>query len=190
MEVALFGTSADPPTIAHQKIIGYLASKYNFVGVWAADNPFKSHGASLEQRQKMLELLVDDLLLIYPRIVVDRELSYRRTFDTVNYAQNRWLNANFTLVIGADLVHQLSTWYRANELLSQVSLLIIPRNGYQMPSLDDLQLLNLSTKITIAPVNTPPVSSTNIRQNQGEGLTPKVSTYIKANQLYQTLLAN
>ena len=49
MKIALFGTSADPPTIAHQKIISWLGSQFDRVAVWAANNPFKVHGAALEQ---------------------------------------------------------------------------------------------------------------------------------------------
>ena len=40
--VALFGTSADPPTSGHGAILGWLSQHYDQVAVWAADNPFKS----------------------------------------------------------------------------------------------------------------------------------------------------
>lgn len=39
--VALFGTSADPPTVGHQAILRWLSEHYDQVAVWAADNPFK-----------------------------------------------------------------------------------------------------------------------------------------------------
>lgn len=58
LKIALFGTSADPPTQGHQAILAGLAQRYDHVAVWASDNPFKQHGASLEQRTAMLELAV------------------------------------------------------------------------------------------------------------------------------------
>ncbi|NJM46313.1 MAG: nicotinic acid mononucleotide adenylyltransferase, partial [Alkalinema sp. RU_4_3] len=42
LKLALFGTSADPPTLGHLAIVNYLSAKYDRVAVWAADNPFKS----------------------------------------------------------------------------------------------------------------------------------------------------
>ena len=41
MKIALFGTSADPPTAAHQTILQCLADHYDQVAVWASDNPLK-----------------------------------------------------------------------------------------------------------------------------------------------------
>ncbi|MGB2926426.1 MAG: adenylyltransferase/cytidyltransferase family protein, partial [Limnothrix sp.] len=60
-QIALFGTSADPPTVGHQSILRWLSEHYDQVAVWAADNPFKEHGATLDQRSEMLELLIKDL---------------------------------------------------------------------------------------------------------------------------------
>ncbi|NEQ41665.1 MAG: nicotinic acid mononucleotide adenylyltransferase, partial [Okeania sp. SIO3I5] len=42
-KIALFGTSADPPTAGHETIVRWLSQNFNKVVVWASDNPFKSH---------------------------------------------------------------------------------------------------------------------------------------------------
>lgn len=34
MDIALFGTSADPPTIGHQGILQWLSGRYDVVVVW------------------------------------------------------------------------------------------------------------------------------------------------------------
>ena len=84
MQVALFGTSADPPTIAHQEIIRWLGSQFDNVAVWAADNPFKTHGASLAQRSQMLELLIAEINSpISQHVQVYPDLSSRRTIETL-----------------------------------------------------------------------------------------------------------
>ena len=188
MKIALFGTSADPPTIAHQEIISWLAAQFDSVAVWAADNPFKTHGASLEQRSQMLELLISEIdSSLSKQAQVYRELSSQRTLETVITARSIWSDSEFVLTVGADLIKQLPDWYRARELLTQVSLLIIPRTGNQI-AIKDLQILteDLGAKITIAPLSTPPISSTVIRNSHSiVGLTPPVAAYIQQHQLYQ-----
>lgn len=195
MKIALFGTSADPPTIAHQEIISWLGSQFigvaspqeNRVAVWAADNPFKVHGASLEQRSQMLELLIEEIKPSVSKYAqVYRKLSSQRTLETLITARQIWHDGEFTLTIGADLVTQLPRWYGASELLAQVQLLIVPRIGNQI-ELSDLDILtDLGAKIEIAPLATPPISSTVIRNNHSiEGLTPRVALYTQQHNLYQ-----
>ena len=61
MRIALFGTSADPPTAGHQEILQWLSERYDWVAVWAADNPFKSHQTALLHRAAMLQLLITNI---------------------------------------------------------------------------------------------------------------------------------
>jgi nicotinate-nucleotide adenylyltransferase len=186
MKIALFGTSADPPTIAHQEIIKWLALQFDLVAVWAADNPFKAHGASLEQRSQMLELLIDEIEPPIDRHVkVYRDLSSRRTFESLATAREIWQDDEFILTIGADLVAQIPQWYRASELLAQVKLLIIPRAGNQIEQTDLQRLTDLGAQIAIAPLSTPIISSTAIRNSHSMyGMTPSVAKYIQHHNLY------
>ena len=194
MKIALFGTSADPPTIAHQEIISWLGSQFvgaassqkNRVAVWAADNPFKRHGASLEQRSQMLELLIEEIdPVISQHAQVYRSLSSKRTIETLATAKTIWHNSEFILTIGADLITQLPQWYQVSELLNQVELLIVPRIGNQIESIDLQRLVDIGAKITIASLATPQISSTLIRNSHSiQGLTPKVVTYIQQHNLY------
>ena len=187
MQIALFGTSADPPTIAHQEIISWLGSQFDSVAVWAADNPFKTHGASLEQRSQMLELLIAEIdSSVSKHAEVYRELSSQRTLETLITARSIWPEREFILTVGADLITQLPEWYRVRELLSQVRLLIVPRTGNQIEVTDLQALVNLGAQIEIAPLSTPPISSTVIRNSHSiVGLTPRVAAYIQQHQLYQ-----
>ncbi len=186
MKIALFGTSADPPTIAHQEIISWLGSQFDRVAVWAADNPFKIHGASLEQRSQMLELLIKEIdPIISQHAQVYRKLSSQRTIETLATAKTIWNDGEFILTVGADLVTQLPQWYQAGKLLSQVELLIVPRIGNQIESTSLQKLTDLGAKISIAPLATPQISSTLIRNSHSiQGLTPKIATYIHQYNLY------
>ena len=41
--ISLFGTSADPPTIGHKKILEELSKIYNFTISYVSNNPSKKH---------------------------------------------------------------------------------------------------------------------------------------------------
>jgi len=161
MNIALFGTSADPPSIGHQQILLWLSKHYDRVLVWVSDNPFKNH--------------------LHP------ELSDPRTINTVTKAKQIWQEASFTLVIGSDLVPQLPTWYRVQDLLSQVKLLVVPRQGVTIAEADIDSLVRMGTEVAIAPDSTsiPNVSSSDYRNNGNSSvIIPTVAAYIQRESLY------
>jgi nicotinate-nucleotide adenylyltransferase len=186
--IALFGTSADPPTAGHQTILRWLSSHYDLVVVWASDNPFKDHQATLKQRTKMLRLAIQEIESPENNISLREELSDRRTLITVQKAREIWGDdAEFTVVIGSDLVAQIRKWYRIEELLKQVQILIVPRPGYTIAQKDLEALTNLGGKYAIANVDAPPVSSTTYREEKDSDLiTPAVQNYISQNNLYSS----
>jgi nicotinate-nucleotide adenylyltransferase len=177
MNVALFGTSADPPTPAHQQVINWLGQRFDQVALWAADNPDKHHGATLAQRMEMLGLLVAELAL--PQVRVYPHISDRYTFNTLALARSIWPEARFALVIGSDLLGQIDHWHRAQELLAQVDLWVIPRPGWPTQDCQYYLVTDLATY---------DLSSTALRTaiGQGElgGLSAAVRNYITTNGLY------
>ncbi|MBW4558868.1 MAG: nicotinate-nucleotide adenylyltransferase [Trichormus sp. ATA11-4-KO1] len=187
MRVALFGTSADPPTAGHQKILRWLSEHYDWVAVWAADNPFKSHQTPLAHRATMLRLLITDIDAARHNIALEQDLSSFRTLETLEKAKSRWgEDTEFTLVIGSDLLNQLPQWYRVADLLQHVQLLIVPRPGYAInePSLEAVQ--NLGGKIAIASLTGIDVSSTAYREHgDTQALTPPIVAYIHQEHLYK-----
>ncbi len=186
LKVALFGTSADPPTRGHLAILCWLSQHFDQVAVWASDNPFKSHQTALDHRTEMLRLLISDLDLPHPNIQVYPELSNSRTVITVERAQERWQSAEFTLVVGSDLVRQLPKWFRAKDLLDQVKLLVVPRPGYSISDSELDLLRQMGVDVTIADLNAPNVSSTAYReQGETEGVTSPIQAYIDREQLYR-----
>lgn len=190
MQIALFGTSADPPTRAHQQIISWLSQRFPLVAVWAADNPDKVHGAMLAQRARMLELLVADLQC--PQVQVHQELSHRYTIHTLKLAQQQWPTAHFSLVIGADLVPQIERWQGGPELIRQVELLVVPRPGWSIQPEMLEHLSNLGGRVQmVTDLDTLAVSSTAIRQESDLwGLTESVAAYIDRLDLYRLKTKN
>ncbi len=185
-KIALFGTSADPPTIGHQTILQWLSRHYDRVVVWASDNPFKKHQTPLVDRTEMLKLTIAELNLADPNISLYPELSDRRTLITVNKAREKWgEEVEFHLVIGADILEQISSWYRIEELLRQVKILIIPRRGYTIRQQDLAALKQLGGRFAIATLNAPKVASSTYRLQKDQSLiTPTVQNYIWQQNLY------
>ncbi|MBX9256995.1 nicotinate-nucleotide adenylyltransferase [Desmonostoc muscorum CCALA 125] len=187
MRIALFGTSADPPTAGHQEILSWLSEGYDWVAVWAADNPFKSHQTPLQHRAAMLELLIADIDAPRQNIALEQELSSFRTLETVEKAKLRWGDdVELTLVIGSDLVTQLPRWYCIEDLLQEVQLLIVPRPGYVIDESSLEVIQNLGGKMAIASLTGLDISSTAYREHgDSQALTPPVVAYINREHLYE-----
>ena len=184
-KIALFGTSADPPTAGHQTILKWLSEHYNRVIVWASDNPFKEHHTSLENRSQMLSIAIEEINSKLDNISLCQDLSDRRSLFTIQKARNIWQNAEFTFVIGSDLVSQIGSWYHIEELLSQVKILVVPRPGYGIVESDLDALTNLGGNFAIATLDAPEASSTAYRlQGDQTVLTPAVAAYINQQHLY------
>ncbi|WP_193195985.1 nicotinate-nucleotide adenylyltransferase [Nostoc sp. MG11] len=187
IRIALFGTSADPPTAGHQAVLSWLSERYDRVAVWAADNPFKSHQTPLEHRAAMLQLLIADIDAPRHNIALEQELSSFRTLETVEKAKMNWgEDAGLTLVIGSDLLSQLPRWYRIEDLLQQVQLLIVPRPGYAIDESSLEAVEKLGGKIAIASLTGLDISSTAYREHgDSEALPPPVIAYIHREHLYK-----
>ncbi|MGB7444453.1 MAG: nicotinate-nucleotide adenylyltransferase [Coleofasciculaceae cyanobacterium] len=186
VKIALFGTSADPPTAAHQAILNWLSSHYDLVVVWASDNPLKSHQTPLEHRSQMLKLLIEDILPSQENIGLYQNLSSPRTLETIQQAKQYWgEEVDLTLVIGSDLINQIPRWYQVEKLLRQVKLLVVPRPGYEIDQAGIEILSKLGANINIAQLKLPAVSSTAYREKgETEAVTAPVKAYIHQEQLY------
>ena len=186
-KIALFGTSADPPTVGHQTILSWLAQHYDRVVVWASDNPFKQHQTSLQYRSEMLQLTIDELDC--HNISLHQELSDRRTLITVNRVKEKWgTDLELTLVVGSDILPQITSWYRIEELLTQVKLLIVPRPGYGINKSDLASLKEIGGEFAIATLDAPQVSSSTYRQEKDRSIViPAVRNYIYRQKLYDSM---
>lgn len=187
MKIALFGTSADPPTSGHQAVLNWLSDNYDYVAVWAANNPFKSHQTSLENRVEMLRLLIADINPQRENVNLEQELSHLRTISTVENAKQRWgSEAEFIVVIGSDLLGQFKRWYRIQDLLQEAEVLVIPRPGYTIENNRLDKIRDLGGKISVANLTGLDVSSTAYREHgDPQALTPSVAAYINQKHLYE-----
>ena len=185
--VALFGTSADPPHNGHRSIIATLGHQFDHTAVWASDNPWKVDQSPIEMRMDMLGLAIADLdtpgtVKLHP------ELSHPYTAITLERARCIWPNAEFTFVIGADLVKQLPSWHRSADVMQWAKILVFPRPGYGLQEAELEELRAHGAEVAIAtPLSQHHISSSTLRRGcleQPDEIPPVVQTYIHQNNLY------
>ncbi|MFM8525840.1 MAG: nicotinate-nucleotide adenylyltransferase [Cyanobacteriota bacterium] len=165
--VALFGTSADPPTIGHRAVLKALADRYPLVATWASDNPLKDHGAPLAIRAELLSRVVQDLA--DPRVALVQDLSSPWAIDTLASAAQHWPGAALVLVVGSDLLAQIPRWRAADRLLPQLRLAVIPRRGWPLQAEDLETLRRLGARVDILPLTIEATASSTIRDHRAQG---------------------
>ena len=170
--LALFGTSADPPTVGHRALLEGLAKHYGEVATWASDNPLKQHGAPLELRARMLSTLIHSLN--NPQIHLEQELSHRWAIETLQRAARRWPERTLVFVVGGDLAPQIPRWHRAQELLQGCRLAVVPRRGYPMDPGALETLRQLGAELEVLELAIPASASSEVRQQPQRDAIPEV----------------
>ncbi|MEB3200084.1 MAG: nicotinate-nucleotide adenylyltransferase [Synechococcaceae cyanobacterium] len=160
--VALFGTSADPPTLGHRALLQALLQRYPLVATWASDNPLKHHTAPLELRQRLLAALVQ--ALGSSRLQLRPELSSPWAVETLERAQRLWPQRPLVFVIGSDLVPQLPRWRESGRLMAGCRLAIAPRVGWPLRPQDLQRLEALGASLEVLPLQIPASASSELRQ--------------------------
>jgi len=161
--IALFGTSADPPTLGHQALLEELLLRYPRVATWASDNPQKQHGAPLPLRTRMLAALVTSLA--NPRLEQRQELSSPWAIETLERAAAQWPGAALVFVVGSDLVPQIPGWRRASDVVQRAQLAVVPRAGcpFEPAALGPLE--QLGARITVLELPIPATASSTLRRH-------------------------
>ncbi|MFN7899354.1 MAG: nicotinate-nucleotide adenylyltransferase [Synechococcaceae cyanobacterium] len=159
--VALFGTSADPPTLGHRALLQGLRGQYPLVATWASDNPMKRHTAPLALRQRLLEAVVR--AIADPDVRCVQELSSPWAVETLERAGKRWPDRPLVFVIGSDLAPQLPSWREAPRLLASCRLAIAPRQGWDLAPADLERLRQLGAVLEVLPLRIPATASSALR---------------------------
>ncbi len=168
--VALFGTSADPPTRGHRELLLGLRRHYPLVATWASDNPLKQHTAPLELRQRLLEAVVR--AIGDPNLRLVQELSSPWAVETLERAERLWPNRPLVFVIGSDLAPQLPRWREARRLLTGCHLAIAPRVGWSLEPADLERLRQLGATFEVLPLRIPATASSTLRAAASSTLRP------------------
>jgi len=142
MRIAVYSGSFDPLHVGHQAIMEYLTrvKEYDWVYlVVSPQNPLKSAGKLLTARERYdaavaavrrhpeLHVWVDDI-----EMEMDPPHYTIRTLDAL---KKREPDNDFTLVIGADNLHNIHRWRDFPRILSEYGVAVYPRRGYDIDSI-------------------------------------------------------
>ena len=183
--IALFGTSADPPTNGHKKILEELSKIYTFTICYVSDNPNKNHKEDISIRSHLLKTLIEDL--DNPKILFNQRLSSQWAVESIKNCKKIYKCNNLDFVIGSDLINDILCWKNFDKINREVSFFIIIREGYPIESSTLKMLETYQVKFKISEIKIPNISSSKFRQNFNYSILPtSLIEIVKKNNLYTT----
>ena len=122
--IALFGTSADPPTIGHKKILEELSKIYAFTISYVSNNPQKKHIEDISIRSHLLKTLIDDL--DNPKILFNQKISSQWAVESIKKCKEIYTKSKVT---GKDPCHIIQNIIlREPEILNHINFYFSNRN--------------------------------------------------------------
>jgi len=184
--IALFGTSADPPTIGHKKILEELSKIYAFTISYVSNNPNKNHKEDISIRSHLLETLIKDL--DNPKILFNQRLSSQWAVESIKKCKKIYEFNNLDFVIGSDLIKDIFYWKNFDKIIEEVNFLVILREGYPVESNTLKMLETYKVKFKISTIKTPNISSSKFRLNFNcSNLPSSLIDIVKRNNLYESI---
>ena len=183
--IALFGTSADPPTIGHKKILEELSKIYAFTIGYVSNNPNKNHKEDISIRSHLLKTLIEDL--DNPKILFNQSVSSQWAVESIKKCKEIYEFNNLDFVIGSDLIKDIFYWKNFDKIILDVSFYIILREGYPVESNTLKMLETYKVKFKISTIKIPETSSSNFRLNFNcSNLPTSLIDIVKKNNLYES----
>ena len=183
--IALFGTSADPPTIGHKKILEELSKIYDFTIGYVSNNPNKKHKEDISIRSHLLKTLIEDL--DNPKILFNQNVSSQWAVESIKKCKRIYELNNLDFVIGSDLIKDIFYWKNFDKINDEVSFIVILREGYPVESNTLKMLETYKVKFKISTIKIPKTSSSNFRLNLNcSNLPTSLIDIVKKNNLYES----
>ena len=183
--IALFGTSADPPTIGHKKILEELSKIFALTISYVSNNPNKRHKEDISIRSYLLKTLVENL--DDPKILFNQRVSSQWAVESIKKCKKIYESNNLDFVIGSDLIKDIFYWKNFDKIIKEVSFFIISREGYPV-ELNTLKMLEMhKVKFKISKIKIPNISSSKFRLNSNySNLPTSLVDIVKKNNLYES----
>lgn len=193
--IGVFGGTFDPVHRGHVEVADECALKLDLAPVLMIPSNLPPHRdrprASAEDRLEMVRLAVEG----HDRLVAS-DIELRRggvsyTIDTIRRLASDHPDAALTLLLGWDAAAEFSGWHDAGEIASLARIAVFNRAATPTPEGVRLEDLGLPPGTVRLEVDSPPVSSTSVRQmlareGRGDGDLPKaVAAYINVHNLYR-----
>ncbi len=183
--IALFGTSADPPTIGHEKILEELSKIYAHTICYVSNNPKKIHKENIAIRSKLLKILIEDLDDY--KILFNQSVTSKWAVESIKKCKKIYEIDNLDFVIGSDLIQDIFCWKNFEKIIKEVSFFIILREGYPVESNTLKMLETYNVKFKISSIKIPNISSSKFRLNFNySNLPPSLIDFVRKNNLYES----
>ena len=183
--VALFGTSADPPTIGQKKILEELSHIYAITISYVSNNPNKKHKEDISIRSHLFKTLIEDL--DNPKILFNQSVSSQWAVESIKKCKGIYKFNNLDFVIGSDLIKDIFSWKNFDKIILEVSFFIILREGYPVKSNTIKMLETYKVKFRISNTKIPNISSSKFRLNFNySNLPTSLIDIVKKNNLYKS----
>jgi nicotinic acid mononucleotide adenylyltransferase len=178
-----FGFSADPPTLAHQKIVKAvlkLPGKKIIIVFPAGPLSYKTFGASKHHRLAMIKLwwkfakFPKNVILAWFDFYQKEAWSWYHLWKKLGHLSP---SLQHWYVVGADQYQEIGkTWDHGKRLLREARFLIISRQGYPVQHIPSHHHM-----LQIRPLA---YSSTTIRKGSLQGRDPLTKAYILRKRVY------
>ena len=183
--IAIFGTSADPPTVGHKKILEELSKIYAFTIGYVSNNPNKNHKEDISIRSHLLKTLIEDL--DNPKILFNQSVTSQWAIESIKKCKRIYKFDNLDFVIGSDLIKDIFNWKNFDKITDEVSFLIILREGFPVESNTLKMLETYKVKFEISNIKIPNISSSKFRSNSNySNLQSSLIDIVKKNNLYES----
>ena len=190
LKMAIYGGSFNPPHLGHEEVAKTVLKslrpeKLLIIPDYMPPHKELAEGSpSPEQRLEMCRLAFagNEKAEISDLEILRGGRSY--TSETLSRLKEEYVNADFYLVIGSDMLLSFNTWHEYQYILNNCTLAVVTRNGDDLPELEEA-LLGDAVILPHVPVV---ISSSKIREDidaNKEFLSADVYRYIKENNLYK-----
>jgi nicotinate-nucleotide adenylyltransferase len=171
LETIIYGGAFNPPTLAHKAILEACVSyaETQKADVWvmpSGDRLDKSIATSRERRLAYVAAMIlsVEARQVTPEVVtteLDRTVMVE-TYDTVKELEAEYPDRKFTFVFGADSTETMASWKKGEELLEELSMIVVERAGNTVNP--------MARHAVRLEVETPNVSSTQVRERLAAGM--------------------
>lgn len=196
MKIAMFGGTFDPVHRGHTELARFilernLADRILFVPAPVPPHKTEKKISPYEVRHALLETALRELPGAEISDIECERTGCSYSIDTLKALSARYPADEILLLIGADSLANLHTWYHAKEIVTNYKILTYPREGSSVAA-EDLRRnwteaetgKLLSGILHDAPLF--PCSSTEIRAGEcPDALDPEVRKQIRENGIYQ-----
>ncbi|MBP0970631.1 MAG: nicotinate-nucleotide adenylyltransferase [Oscillospiraceae bacterium] len=198
-QLGLFGGSFNPIHKGHLHLVRAVKKELKLDGVIlmpAGEAPHKSTAeyAPAADRLRMCRLAAKNYRWLTVSDYETAKSGKSYTVDTLRALRAAYPDAEWTLMIGSDMLLTFETWREWQEILHMARLCAVSRESGDLPRLrekaESLKALCPGAEILVLSVQAVPVSSTEIRQNLKKNadcsclLPENVVQYIRKKHLY------